>query len=279
MSGDKDVLREQDEDKVNAAQPEITDEDDGASGDPDAGLDDEGQAAAGEDGDASLAEDSLGDDEGQAGQGSAEVRQTRGQTRHQVLANRAKAAEEETAKLRREFDEFRQQAQRNNGPDLMAERQRQRQTELDEARERDRINGTNSYTDVRLRQQQEDFDARINQIQFATADATDRSSFEALASRNPAVAGLRDEVEQRLAEERRRGFNFPRETVAKFLLGEKALKGAPAARTRQQNKADAGIRREAVRTPNGNNRSDVTRTQPRGDDRTARAKRLENQQI
>ena len=243
----------------------------------DEGDGDEGQDSADGDGDDHSSEDTLGSDEGAARQGQAEVR--RGNPEFGKLRARAREAE---AKAKRLEDALLQRVEipRNQGPDPALERARIRAAELETARETARLNGDPaSVVSVTERHLREDFASEIQSLRFTTQDSADRSAFESLCARNPAVASLREEVDERLAQERRNGFNFPRETVAKFLLGERALKNGPRAKAAQQKRADVERTRQTVRTPSNTNRSDVSRTSGKGNDASARKKRLEDMNI
>ena len=111
----------------------------------------------------------------------------------------------------------------------------------------------------------------LAQIQFNSWDANDKVAFDALGSRNPAAAKVRDKVESYLQDMRKSGTNAPRETVLKYVLGEMALAaGARAA-------AD-GRQRQPVRTPA--TRGDVSAGgQRRGSEAAQRRARLENVEI
>ena len=147
---------------------------------------------------------------------------------------------------------------------------------MDEARERERLGEVGAVARVTEQHLREDFDGRLQGIQFQMAETADRADYRALCAENPLAVKYRAEVEQRLADERRRGLNFPRETVLKFIVGERALQGGGRALTAQRKKAEAGIRREKVDAPRGTQRSDVSAGGSRGNDAAARAKRLEN---
>jgi hypothetical protein len=88
---------------------------------------------------------------------------------------------------------------------------------------------------------------RLNQIQFATADATDKATFDGLCARNPAVAALKGEVETALGRIRAGGGNVSREVVAKYVLGDMAMAKATRANNAGSKRAAAGRERQAVR--------------------------------
>lgn len=127
------------------------------------------------------------------------------------------------------------------------------------------------------------FDAKLSGLQFQMQDSADRLAFDSLSSRNDdvgkAYASVRDEVEQRLAEMRRNGGTAPRETIAKYILGERAVARMSRSKPRQERKANERIQRETTRP--GNGRGDAQGGQQRrgGDEKSARANRLKDLNI
>jgi len=125
-----------------------------------------------------------------------------------------------------------------------------------------------------LRQQDANFlQQRLNQIEFNSKDSADRTAYEALSTREPVAAKLKADVEARLQEMRANGMDAPRETILKFLIGERAL----ANKTRATNRTSkaAAARREAQTARPSSGRGDT----PAGDrrqsnDRAARSRRL-----
>lgn len=86
------------------------------------------------------------------------------------------------------------------------------------------------------------------------ADAADRASFQAKAAFDPRYKKYADRVEQVLADERRQGRDFPRETVLKFVLGEAVINSK--GKSKQQQDASERVRRQQARADSG--RSDVS---------------------
>ena len=119
--------------------------------------------------------------------------------------------------------------------------------------------------------------ARIDQLTFQMADSADRTDFASKAARTPALALVADEVEQALAGMRASGTTAPRETIATYLLGQRALARGAGAKTRATKAGTARIDRAAAKP--GGARSDVRADGPRGDTAAARRARLENQSI
>lgn len=196
--------------------------------------------------------------------------QSRGQTRIQRLNQEAKEARERADRVERENAELRQRQQQ--GPqrsqeEISAERQRRLDAMTPEAR-----------VTYLLDEQARNTQAQLNQIQFNTWDANDKASFSVRAAKTPALAGLEDEVEQRLQAERAQGRNYSREMIATFLLGEKALNRAPRQRAAGKRREQEGREQQGARPVSG--RSDRPASGDRRmSEREARRKRLEGQQI
>ena len=116
---------------------------------------------------------------------------------------------------------------------------------------------------------------RLNQIQFSTWDTNDRVMFEGLVSSNPAVAALKSEVEQVFQDRIRQGAPVDRQTIATFLIGQKALAKAPRAKAAGARAAAAGKERNQVRASSG--RGDAAPAgRTRMTEQEARAKRLQD---
>lgn len=237
--------------------------------DPDEGFD-EGEEGSEDD---ELDPDDAGGDDGAGDEedGDPPLRQqSRGEKRFQTLAAEKKAAEDRAAKLEADLAEERRQ--RNAGAQVSPEEQaRRRDAHLATLTEAGRLEYLQREGEQRLTQ-------RLNQIEFQSWDGTDKAAFQGMCARNPAVAALETEVEQRLTELRASGQNASRETVAKYLLGEKALAKAGRAKTAGRKRELEGRERQGARPVNG--RGDVP---PNGNrrtsDREARRKRLEGQSI
>lgn len=113
----------------------------------------------------------------------------------------------------------------------------------------------------------------LAQMQFQQADTLDKASYESLAVRYPVAAKLRDDVEARLAEIRRGGTTAPRETVLRWVIGDRAIANAGRATGKAQRAATANIERQTARAPNA--RADAQASGGRGSNTTAaRDKRL-----
>jgi len=129
-----------------------------------------------------------------------------------------------------------------------------------------------------LRQQDAaNFNATLQRIEFNAQDSADKTAYEAMAARTPIAAKLKDEVEVRLAEMRKNNLTAPRETILKYLIGERALKNTTRATTKATRAAGARQNQNAARPVNG--RGDAVETGRRGNDAAARRKRLDNVSI
>ena len=224
--------------------------------DNDADLDDAGEQDGGlDEGDEHSAD---------ADEATGQVRPvSRAQARVEAALAEAKAAREEAAAARREIEASR--TSQTSAQD--AERERIALENMDPY---DRAN----YLNERNNRQTQ---ARIDQLTFQMADSADRTEFSSKAARIPALAAVADEVEQALTAMRAGGTTAPRETIAKYLLGERALARGAGAKTRATKAGTARIERAAAR-PSGA-RSDVRADGPRGDTAAARRARLSDMSI
>ena len=117
--------------------------------------------------------------------------------------------------------------------------------------------------------------SELQAIRRTVEDSTDRADFASACAANPALAKVKDEVETRLKEARSRGVDVPRETLAKFILGEQILSRVPKAKARAEKRAAANIDRERTRASTGG----LSEAPSRGrepNDKAARDKRLES---
>jgi len=188
---------------------------------------------------------------------------TRSQRRVESALADAKAAREDAAQTRRELDALR------NGRNSEAESERERQA-LENMDPYDRLEYANRKAVAAT-------DAKLAGLEFRMADSADRTDFTAKAARSAALASVSEEVEAALTTMRAAGTTAPRETVAAYLLGQRAIARGAAAKTRASKAGAARIDRASGK-PTGA-RSDVRAEAPRNDTREARAKRLENMVI
>lgn len=239
---------------------------------PDEELDDEVDG----DEDGGGADHATADDAGERGGPGDDVAQdvdrevaqpTRGAARIAALNERARAAEERANEAIRRAEALQQQISGQQN-------ERARQAEL----ERLEMMTPEERVEYRLAQMQDQTNRQIQAVQFQAWDASDRAQFEALRQTKPALAAVTDEeINAALQQMRASGTNAPRETVATFLLGQKALAKAPKARAAGQRAAAAGRERQAVRP--SSSRGDVSTGRRATSEAEARRQRLEDMEI
>ena len=250
------------EDEDLLGQDEGNEEDQQLEGDvlDDASLDDADDQAGDDLGDIDPADAA---DEGEREQEVNQRPRSRAQTRVETALREAREARERAERLERQLNEL-------STGNRSAEEARQ---------EAERVAAMDPYerSQYEANRRFQNVEQTLAQIRFESADANDKAEFAAKAARTPALAAITDEVEKALRELRAKGQTAPRETIATFLIGQRALTRASGARTRA---AKAGAERIARNTarPTGA-RSDVRAEGPRGDTRQARSKRLENLSI
>lgn len=223
-----------DDDRENIDDDEVTLPEDEIDGEgQDAGrLDDEG-------GDEAETGQELEDAQGQAGLGRREKR-------IQALRREAQEAREREALLQRELE---------------AERARNRQPAQPTEESDEAFNAKLALIDdperrimARMERSEKRHQREMLLTRMQAADAADRASFQAKAAFDPRYKKFADRVEQVLADERRQGRDFPRETVLKFVLGEAVINSK--GKSKQQSEAAERVRRQSARADSG--RSDVS---------------------
>jgi hypothetical protein len=189
-----------------------------------------------------------------------EERPTRGATRFQTLAAERAAERARADALEREL------------ADLRSQRQQQSQAEAQRA-EQERL----ALMDPAERLEHQ-MNQRLARIEFQSWDANDRVAFESVAASNPAVARLKAEVEATFQAQVTAGKPIDRQTIAAFLIGQKALAAAPRARAAGKRAAEAGKERNTARPASG--RGDVPAARNRSaDPAAARRARLADLEI
>lgn len=214
-------------------------------------------------------EDDAGDDEGDEGEADQVGRRpaSRGENRIAAATRTAAEAKAEAAELRAQIDRI-----------TAGQTQQQQHLTQQQEQERLALMDPGERAEYIARQTAAQTQQTLAQIQFNSWDANDKVAFDALASRNPAAAKVRDKVESYLQDMRKSGTNAPRETVLKYVLGEMALNRAPKARAAGARAAADGRQRQQVRTPA--TRGDVSAGgQRRGSEAAQRRARLENVEI
>ena len=214
-------------------------------GTPSEGAEGQDDAEQGADasGDAAEHPDDQEDDGQQEVEGEPAVR-SRGETRFQRLANETKAAKEEAAATRRELEGLRRQQQAS-----------QTQFTAQQEQERLALMTPQERTEYQLARMQQGFTAQFGQMQLQTQAMLDKTAFAAKAAVNPVYQRHEAEVENKFNELLQSGRPTDRETILKFILGERALNGASAGRAKA---AKAGAKRvENQRVAAGSARGDT----------------------
>jgi hypothetical protein len=228
----------------------------------------DGERDSGGDTDDDLEDDAAGTDAGQAGGSDQVGGKKRGNPEYGVLRKRAREAEAEKAALQARLEALEQGTRR------------QSQAEQDAAeRARLELMSPDERTDYLVSKTRNEVQNEIRQLRFEQSDIADRTRFDGLCSRKPHFADIADDVESELTRLRRQGGNSTRETVALYLIGKRADERAGRAKGKQVKQGKQNIDRQTAKPSGG--RSDIRGGDERrgGNDRTARAKRLDGQTI
>lgn len=234
------------------------DEDVGGEGDGDEGgrAEDDGQ------------DDDAGADEGQEGRAS-EIAARRGNPEFGRLRRERREAQERADRAERELQALRGSQPRRSPQEIEAER-----------RAKLELMGPDEKAEFLANEVRAEYRTELQQLRFEQADSRDAARFDALCARNPVFADLADEVERELTNLRRNGGNSSREVVAKYILGDRAVKRASQGGKKKQ--AEEGRRRIQRQTAKpGQGGSDRAGGDERrgGDERAKRAKRLDGLNI
>lgn len=221
MAGDPDDDLPEDENLPDETENEVEDEGSDARLDDDEGGD---EAEAGQ------------KPEGAEAQERVERKPSRAQKAIQELRRSAQEANERSARVERELSELR------------AERERSRQESPEAEAARLALMSSEDRMEYRLNKATAEHARQLQMMQFATADAADKAAFEAKGAYEPRYRKYAAEVEKLLIEERRAGRSFPRETILKFVLGDRVMKANTAP---QRDQARERIRRETTPAPKG----------------------------
>jgi hypothetical protein len=227
----------------------------------------------GDDGDASAGDAAGQDAEGgegterEAGEGEDvdPPARTRGQARFQRLAN-------EVAELRRANDELRRGA-----PAAPAQPTGPQEETEDQFRARMALLPPHEQMLEAQSRSERRFTRMFQQQQIAQAVQLDKANYDAKALTNPRYKRYAGQVEVEHNRLLQAGTPAPRETILRYMLGDKLLAN-DAAGVKPQKRA-AAQRVKAAQTKPVAGRSDVAGTRGRTDERTARAKRLDGLQI
>ena len=185
---------------------------------------------------------------------------SRGENRVAAATRTAAEAKRKADDLQRELDQLK--AERNQPPRETPDQVRERLAQMDPVERLEYLR----------EQDRREFTSTLQRIEFNAQDSSDKTAFEALCARNPVASKLRDDVEARLADMRRSGTTAPRETVLRWVIGDRALANAGRATGKARKTADANRARQTARP--GNSRGDAPATDRRSIGSQARDKRL-----
>lgn len=177
---------------------------------------------------------------------------TRGENRVAAATRTAAEAKARVETLERELAAERSQRNQGNA----AETERQERERLANMSAEDRL-------EYLINKQGRATEAQLAQIKFDNWDAADKLAFATKAASTPALRGLDAEVEAAVAQMRANGTNAPRETVAAYILGNKALAKMTKSTNAGAKKSAAGKERQGARPASG--RGDVPADRSRGD--------------
>ena len=208
----------------------------------------------------------LGDDEGggkdgqeeqddEAQEGLVEAKPSRASKAVLEAKRVAREAAAEAAALRKEMAELRQQRQQAHPQEESLE-QEQAKLALMSVEER---------VDYKLAKAEKINQRQMAMVQFQTAEAADKASYEAKAAYEPRYKKYAADVEKLLSSERAAGKNWPRETILKFVLGERVLNAKPMV---DKQRKDAQRRVSSQRTSPEAGRSDRAAQRGRGNGST-----------
>lgn len=242
----------------------------------------EGEIENQEDDDAGLLDDE-GGDEAETGQESENVEAQEGQveedgrpkgraTKAVLEAKRiAREAAAETARVRQELESLRAERER--------ERNRQQVESPEQEAARLALMTVEERVDYKLRKSEEKHTRELAAATFAAADAADKAAFEAKGAYDPRYKKYAPDVERLILQERQAGRNFPRDTILKFVLGEKVLANQ-AKVDAQRARGRENIRRQTTQPPSGrSDRAPARQRAGRGDTLADLEARLDGVQI
>lgn len=209
-------------------------------------------------------DDAEGDDQDED---EAPPPKSRGENRVAAATRIAKEAKDRADRLEREMADLRAAARPQTAPQETAEARQQRLANMEpwERSEFLRVEGEQRINNTLAR------------IEFETKDTADKASYDALAARKPVAAKLRNEVEARLADMRKSGTTAPRETVLRWVIGDRALANEGKATGKARKSAAGRQERQAARPANG--RGDTVSEGRRNGSTSARDKRLDTYQL
>lgn len=192
---------------------------------------------------------------------------SRADNRVAVATRIAKEAKERADRLEREMADLRA----NQRPAQPQETGEQRNARLAAMEPWERTEALRQEDSAEMRRQ-------LARIEFESKDSADKAAYESLCARAPVAAKLKDEVEARLSDMRRNGTTAPRETVLRWVIGDRALANANKATGKARAAAASGRNRQTA-TPPGGKGNAAPENGRRSNTTSARDKRLEAYQL
>lgn len=194
------------------------------------------------------------------------IKQTRGKTQHAQLRARAQKAEDDKRALELQLAQARSGQGRQNQMDTPEVRKARLATMTGDEKTEFLLN------EMRAEQAQErDFN------RFTQADAIDKAKYDERARTNARYKRYAPDVEHRLQVLRAQGQNVPRETILKFIIGEKIVEGGDSPRVTQQRKnAAERVKNQKTNPPRARGEGGASH---QGTESAARERRLARMQI
>ena len=186
---------------------------------------------------------------------------TRGQTRHQKLANQLKEERAERAKEREEREKL--IAERAT---LAAQLEHERQSktagqsgaEKRAEEERLQLLSPEERMAYNADRRAQALEQRINAMEWQNHDGSEKAAFRAQAAHDPLVEKFQDEVERMRAEDIKKGYAASRDEYLNFIVGRELRKDA--AKKLSAKKDSANKRVDSVTSKSAKARGDVSGT-------------------
>jgi hypothetical protein len=217
------------------------------------------------------------DEESEETAGAADGERQEASGRQEGSVRQPSRAERRVHQALREAKEAKAEVERLRGEAQQRTIQQNQETPAQRA-ERLAMMDPDDRVNYLLQEQGQRFNNELAQIRFQSADSADRTAFESLCARNPVASKLAGQVEERLAELRRNGTTAPRDTVLKYLIGERAMANAGRAKGKATRVAATNTARQTSRPASARNDTGGENRRATGE-QEARRKRLEDIQI
>ena len=191
---------------------------------------------------------------------------SRGEQRHQRIANELREARQREVDLNRRLDLA-----------LAARQQPTQQGESPEARaNRLALLTPEERLREELQETKREIAVEMQRTRFSTQDGTDRAAFQAKATVDPLYQKWEAKVEAELTKLRSQGQTIEREKLMYYMIGKAAVEGRGATKGTQRAQGAQRVRQQTTRP--GNSGSDVQANR-RPDRGNSLERRLENQSL